>query len=66
MLEEADAAVLTPAELASYFKVSTATVARWAKKGKLPSFRTPGGQRRYRLADIEQLLREEEETSDAS
>ena len=35
--------LLTPAEVATMFRVDPKTVTRWAKAGKLPSFRTPGG-----------------------
>lgn len=48
--------VLTPAEVARLFRVDGKTVARWAKSGQLASFRTPGGHRRYRRADVEALM----------
>jgi excisionase family DNA binding protein len=35
--------------------VSNATLVRWADTDRLNSVRTPGGQRRYRAADVEQL-----------
>ncbi len=38
------------------FNVAPDTVAGWADKGKLPSFRTPGGQRRFRREDVEAFL----------
>ena len=50
--------LLTPAEVASMFRVDPKTVTRWAKAGKLSSIRTLGGHRRYREAEIEALLRE--------
>jgi excisionase family DNA binding protein len=50
--------LLTPAEVASMFRVDPKTVTRWAKAGKLSSIRTLGGHRRYREAEIESLLRE--------
>lgn len=37
--------------------VAVETLRRWANEGKVPSQRTPGGQRRFRLADIERLNR---------
>ena len=40
--------LLTPAEVASMFRVDPKTVTRWAKVGKLSSIRTLGGHRRYR------------------
>jgi len=40
--------LLTPAEVATMFRVDPKTVTRWAKAGKLTSIRTLGGHRRYR------------------
>jgi DNA-binding transcriptional MerR regulator len=40
--------ILGVAEVAALFEVDPRTVARWDKKGKLPtSFRTPGRHRRW-------------------
>ena len=50
--------LLTPAEVAAMFRVDPKTVTRWAKAGKLSSIRTLGGHRRYRDAEIRELLRE--------
>ena len=48
--------LLTPAEVAALFRVDPKTVTRWAKAGKLSAIRTLGGHRRYRAAEIMQLL----------
>jgi excisionase family DNA binding protein len=48
--------LLTPAEVASLFRVDPKTVTRWAKSGKLTSIRTLGGHRRYRETEVRQLL----------
>src|SRR5437764_335364 len=40
--------LLTPAEVASMFRVDPKTVTRWAKAGKLSAIRTLGGHRRHR------------------
>lgn len=48
--------LLTPAEVGRMFRVDPKTVTRWAKAGRLPSIRTLGGHRRYRLSDLEPLL----------
>ena len=48
--------LLTPAEVASMFRVDPKTVTRWAKAGKLSSIRTLGGHRRYWEAEVRQLL----------
>ncbi len=49
--------LLAPHEVAKLFRVDAKTVTRWAKKGWLPCLVTPGGHRRYRLSDVEALLR---------
>jgi len=49
-------ALLTPAEVASLFRVDPKTVTRWAKAGKLTSLRTLGGHRRYRAEEVRGLL----------
>jgi excisionase family DNA binding protein len=49
-------ALLTPAEVAQLFHVDPKTVTRWAKAGKLTSLRTLGGHRRYREAEVRNLL----------
>lgn len=43
-------------EVARLFAVDVSTVVRWADTGKLPSFRTPGGHRRYPRAAVDALL----------
>ena len=48
--------LLTPAEVASMFRVDPKTVTRWAKAGKLTSIRTLGGHRRYREVEVRALL----------
>jgi excisionase family DNA binding protein len=48
--------LLTPKEVAAMFRVEPKTVTRWARAGKLSSIRTLGGHRRYREAEIRQLL----------
>ena len=50
--------ILTPAEVARLFHVHPATVTQWANDGKLASFRTLGGTRRYYATEIEQRLRD--------
>jgi excisionase family DNA binding protein len=50
------APMLTTKQVAERFGVNPQTVISWANDGKLPHFRTLGGHRRYRLADVEQLL----------
>jgi len=49
-------ALLTSSEVATLFRVDPKTVTRWAKAGKLSSIRTLGGHRRYREAEVRDLL----------
>jgi excisionase family DNA binding protein len=44
--------VLTPSEVARMFRVDAKTVSRWAEAGRLASFRTLGGHRRFWEADV--------------
>src|SRR5215210_808573 len=48
--------LLTPAEVATMFRVDPKTVTRWAKAGKLSSIRTLGGHRRYKESEVRGLL----------
>lgn len=56
--------LLTPGEVASLFRVDPKTVTRWATAGRIGSIRTPGGHRRFREAEVNELLAEL--TTDAS
>ena len=48
--------LLTSAEVASMFGVDRRTVVLWAKRGRIPALRTPGGQHRFRSEEIRELL----------
>lgn len=43
---------LSRGEVAQLFEVSPATIARWAREGRLPHVSTLGGHRRYRADEI--------------
>jgi excisionase family DNA binding protein len=47
---------LSPAEVAALFRVDSRTVTRWAREGRLGSFKTIGGHRRFSRAEVAQLL----------
>ena len=49
--------LLTPAEVATMLRVTSKTVTRWAKTGKVSSVRTLGGHRRFRMQEVEDLIR---------
>lgn len=46
------------------FGVRTATIARWAREGRLTPLLTPGGHRRYRSLDVRNVLRGNEPDED--
>jgi excisionase family DNA binding protein len=48
--------LLTPAEVATMFRVDPKTVTRWARAGRITSIRTLGGHRRYRESEVRALL----------
>ena len=48
--------LLRTREVAVLFQVSERAVTDWARKGRIPSVRTPGGHRRYPADDIRALL----------
>jgi excisionase family DNA binding protein len=48
--------LLRTSDVALLFEVSERTVSEWAKKGQIPSVRTPGGHRRYPADGIKALL----------
>jgi excisionase family DNA binding protein len=47
---------LTTSQAANALGVSLGTIRRWTDKGYLESYRTPGGQRRFNVEQIEQFL----------
>lgn len=49
-------AVLKTGEVAAIFHVGPSAVGRWVEAGKLRSFSTLGGHRRYRAEDVLALL----------
>ena len=48
--------LLRTREVAQLFQVSERTVAEWARKGRIPSVRTPGGHRLYPADEVRKLL----------
>ena len=43
-------------QAAKYLGVSERTLRKWADEGRLAAFSTPGGHRRFRLADLDEFL----------
>jgi excisionase family DNA binding protein len=50
--------LMTSSEVAEMFRVDPKTVTHWAADGRIISFRTPGGQYRFRESDMRELLRQ--------
>lgn len=50
--------LLRTREVALLFQVSERAVTDWARRGRLPSVRTPGGHRRYPAEQVYELLAE--------
>lgn len=57
-LHDGDAPLLRTSDVALLFQVSERTVAEWARRGRIPAVRTPGGHRRYPAAEIHALLQQ--------
>ena len=51
--------MMRPGEAAAVFGVTTKTVNRWGRTGKLRVVRTPGGHMRFRAAEIHALAAKE-------
>lgn len=44
--------ILSPAEAAALAEVHEDTIKRWARTGRIPAIRTPGGWWRFRREDV--------------
>jgi excisionase family DNA binding protein len=64
--EASDDDLMTSAEVAGLFGVDRRTVVLWAKRGRIPALRTPGGQHRFRADEIRGLLERHEGGNDAT
>jgi excisionase family DNA binding protein len=49
--------LLNIGQAAEYLGVSAASLRKWSNDGLLPVYRTPGGQRRYALEDLDEFMR---------
>ena len=47
---------LTASQAARHLGVSVSTVRRWSDAGHLQGYRTPGGQRRFSIDELEAFL----------
>ena len=49
--------LLRPGQVCEQLNIAHSTLLTWTAKGLIPSITLPGGQRRYRAADIDAILR---------
>ncbi len=52
-----EARLLNVGRAAAYLGVSAASLRKWSNDGLLPVYRTPGGQRRYSVEDLDEFMR---------
>ncbi|HSZ13669.1 MAG TPA: helix-turn-helix domain-containing protein [Solirubrobacteraceae bacterium] len=55
--------VFTSSQAARYVGVSLATVRRWTDAGHIDCYRTPGGQRRFSRAQLDEFIASMQRTS---
>jgi len=55
--EHSDEELMTRKQVAYLFRVTSAAVATWARRGLLPEARNEAGRPRYRREDVEALFR---------
>jgi len=53
--------VLRTRDVAEAFQVSERTIVEWARRGRIPSIRTPGGHRLYPADKIREIARDAQE-----
>jgi len=58
--------LLRTRDVARAFQVSERTIAEWARRGRIPSVRTPGGHRLYPAEKIRAILAESERPESSS
>lgn len=63
---EVTARLLNVGQAAEYLGVSAASLRKWSNEGLVPTYRTPGGQRRYAREDLDVFIDSMRETSPVS
>lgn len=58
--------LMSVGEAAAYLGVSAASLRKWSNSGLVPTYRTPGGQRRYSVEDLDAFMRSMREPSRGS
>jgi excisionase family DNA binding protein len=60
-----DEELITSGELAKRLGVTVRAIGKWAASGQItPAVTTPGGRYRWRWADVDRQLREQQERGD--
>jgi excisionase family DNA binding protein len=57
--------LMSVGEAAAYLGVSPASLRKWSNSGLVPTYRTPGGQRRYSVEDLDEFMRSMREPGQA-
>jgi len=52
-----DIKLLNVGRAAAYLGVSAASLRKWSNDGVVPVYRTPGGQRRFSVQDLDDFMR---------
>jgi excisionase family DNA binding protein len=52
-----EAKLLNVGRAAAYLGVSAASLRKWSNEGLVPVYRTPGGQRRFAVDDLDEFMR---------
>ncbi len=51
-----EARLLNVGRAATYLGVSAASLRKWSNDGLVPVYRTPGGQRRFAVEDLDEFM----------
>jgi excisionase family DNA binding protein len=51
-----EARLLNVGRAAAYLGVSAASLRKWSNEGLVPVYRTPGGQRRFAISDLDEFM----------
>jgi excisionase family DNA binding protein len=49
--------MLTVGQAADYIGVSPSSIRKWSDRGLVQAYRTPGGDRRFSIDDLDELIR---------
>jgi excisionase family DNA binding protein len=57
LAEKTNPRLMSVGDAAAYLGVSPASLRKWSNSGLVPTYRTPGGQRRYSVEDLDEFIR---------